>query len=112
MNSLRLELRHTDTGPVLDVVGHLDFHTAPRFRELLDDLTLQPGDLLVLDLTGLDFCDSSGITAFLVARNAAEAARAEVALAGVPPNTARVLRIVGLDQVFRRHSFPGEKAHA
>ncbi|GAB3960077.1 STAS domain-containing protein [Streptomyces sparsus] len=100
MSTLTLTTENTTSGPVLHVAGHLDFHTAPRFRAALDEIALESGQLLVLNLAGLEFCDSSGITAFLVARNRAGAAGADVVLAEVPPNTARVLRIVGLDQVF------------
>ncbi|GGS29736.1 hypothetical protein GCM10010269_80450 [Streptomyces humidus] len=47
--------------------------------------------------------DSSGITALIAARNHAAAAQADAALAGVPGNTLRILRVVGLDQIFALH---------
>ncbi|MFC8918446.1 STAS domain-containing protein [Streptomyces sp. NPDC047821] len=97
---LNTTTRHTATDTVLDVHGDLDFHTVPEFRKTLEGLALAPGRRLVLNLAGLRFCDSSGITALLVARNLAVAARTDVALAAVPETTVRVLRIVGLDQVF------------
>ena len=58
--------------------------------------------LVVLDLARLEFCDSSGITALIAARNHAVAAGADVALAAVPADTLRVLRIVRLDQYLSR----------
>ncbi|MGW6275481.1 STAS domain-containing protein [Streptomyces sp. NPDC055060] len=61
---------------------------------------LPAGQLLVLDLAGLEFCDSSGISALLTARNLAIERDGTIALAAVPANTARILRIVGLDRVF------------
>lgn len=57
----------------------------------------------VLDLARLDFCDSSGITVLLAARNLATDQGADIALAAVPANTARILHIVGLDRVFTIH---------
>ncbi|WUH92855.1 STAS domain-containing protein [Streptomyces sp. NBC_00433] len=89
------------TGPLLTVAGDLDYDSAARFRAAVDALALQAGQLLTVDLSGLGFCDSSGITALISARNRARAHSADVALAGVPPATARVLRVLGLDQVFR-----------
>nr|WP_275432096.1 MULTISPECIES: STAS domain-containing protein [unclassified Streptomyces] len=56
---------------------------------------------LVLDLARMEFCDSSGISALIAARNHVRAAHADIALAAVPAHTLRVLRIIGLDQVFR-----------
>ncbi|MFF8287613.1 STAS domain-containing protein [Streptomyces sp. NPDC016309] len=97
---LNTTTRTTPAGPVLDVHGDLDFHTVPSFRRTLEGVVLLPGQRLVLNLAGLRFCDSSGITALLVARNLAASARADVSLAAVPESTLRVLRIVGLDQVF------------
>ncbi|MCZ9341524.1 STAS domain-containing protein [Streptomyces sp. TRM76130] len=82
------------------MVGDLDYATAGQLRELLATLTLRPGQRLVLDLAGMEFCDSSGITALIVAHNSARAVRAGIALVGVPERTLRVLRIVGLDQIF------------
>jgi anti-anti-sigma regulatory factor len=49
------------------------------------------------------FCDSSGLAALIAARSHAHGAQADIALAAVPPHTLRVLRIVGLDQIFPLH---------
>ncbi|MFF7721463.1 STAS domain-containing protein [Streptomyces luteogriseus] len=100
MNPLTVRQRDTATGPVLHVAGDLDFDQAPELRGRLDRLTLSPGQCLVLDLSGLTFCDSSGITALLAARQHAMAAGADIILAAVPANLLRVLTVVGLDQVF------------
>ncbi|MEU5636913.1 STAS domain-containing protein [Streptomyces rishiriensis] len=100
---MKIAARDAATGPVLEIVGDLDYGTAHELREHVGRTALRPGQCLVLDLSRLEFCDSSGITALIAARNHAAAARAEVALAGVPDNTLRILRIVGLDQVFALH---------
>lgn len=103
MTTVKIAARDAVTGPVLEIVGDLDYGTAHELREHLARTALRPGQRLVLDLSRLEFCDSSGITALIAARNHAAAARADVALAGVPDNTLRILRIVGLDQVFALH---------
>ncbi|MGC5533535.1 STAS domain-containing protein [Streptomyces sp. SR-10] len=103
MSPLKITTRNATTGPVLEIIGELDHATAPQVREVLTALALQPGQRLVLDLGGMEFCDSSGLTALIVARNHAHAAHADIALAAVPAPTLRVLRTVGLDQVFPLH---------
>ncbi|MBM7439375.1 anti-anti-sigma factor [Streptomyces sp. HB132] len=103
MSPLTITSRDAATGPVLEITGDLEYATAPQLRNALDDLTLAAGQLLVLDLSGMDFCDSSGITTLLAARNLATEQNAALALAAVPPNTLRVLGIVGLDRVFTIH---------
>jgi anti-anti-sigma factor len=100
MSPLKITVRDAATGPVLEVVGELDYASADELRTVAAGLVLSPGQRLVIDLGGMEFCDSSGITALLAARNHAMAARADTVLAAVPANTSRVLRIVGLDQVF------------
>ncbi|MFZ3474267.1 STAS domain-containing protein [Streptomyces sp. 4.24] len=101
MTPLKVTTRNAPAGPVLQIVGELDYTTAPDLRDVLTTLTLEPGRLLVLDLARMEFCDSSGISALIAARNHVQAAQADIALAAVPAHTLRVLRIIGLDQVFR-----------
>lgn len=103
MSTVKIATREAATGPVLEIVGDLDYATAHELPERVAATELGPGRRLILDLTRLEFCDSSGITALIAARNHAAAARADIALAGVPDNTLRILRIVGLDQVFPIH---------
>lgn len=100
MSQLEIITREAAAGPVLELLGDLDYDTAGRLRARLTTLALRQGGCLVLDLAGVTFCDSSGITALIVARNHALAAQADVALASVPDHMMRVLRIVGLDQIF------------
>ncbi|MFG3227228.1 STAS domain-containing protein [Kitasatospora sp. NPDC048194] len=98
--SLTISHRDTSIGPVLHVAGDLDYEHAPDLRRHLDTLALHEHQCLVVDLSGLEFCDSSGITALLAARRHAHASGADIVLAAVPANTLRVLALVGLDQVF------------
>jgi anti-sigma B factor antagonist len=97
-----LNITHYDaaTGPVLHVDGELDYEHAPALREQVERLVLNPGQNLVIDLAALAFCDSTGITVLLAAHQRAQAAGARMTLAAVPANTLRILRVVGLDQVF------------
>ncbi|MFD9431213.1 STAS domain-containing protein [Streptomyces sp. NPDC060002] len=103
MSPLKITTRDTATGPVLEILGDLDYEHANELRDLVDTLVLQPGQRLILDLADMDFCDSSGLTALIAAHQHALAAHADIALAAVPANTLRILRIVGLDQIFPVH---------
>lgn len=99
MNHLTIAPVDADSGPVLEVGGDLDYATAPTLRAAVTALAPAAGQLLLLDLGGLTFCDSSGIAVFVAARNHAAAHGAELALAAVPPQTVRVLNVTGLAQV-------------
>ncbi|MFD4635275.1 STAS domain-containing protein [Streptomyces sp. NPDC058284] len=104
---LALRTRTTPAGPVLELSGELDHRTAPDARAALRELDPRSGQQLVLDLGALTFCDSTGITVFIAARNHALAADATIALAAVPDRVRRILRIAGLDQVFPTHPDAG-----
>ncbi|MFJ6797327.1 STAS domain-containing protein [Streptomyces sp. NPDC091268] len=106
MSPLDITVRNTPAGPVVGVVGDLDYATAAELRDLTAALPLLAGQRLVLDLAGMEFCDSSGISALIAARNHALAAHAHIRLDGVPAHTLRVLRFVGLAQVFHLDTDP------
>ena len=100
MSPLKITTRDAATGPVLEIFGELDYDSATELKELIPTIALRPGQRLVLDLGGMAFCDSSGLSALIAAHNHAHAAQADIALASVPAHTLRTLRIVGLDQIF------------
>ncbi|WP_328583892.1 STAS domain-containing protein [Streptomyces sp. NBC_00370] len=100
MSPLNITHRTTTTGPVLHVAGELDYAQATALREHVERLVLGPGQNLVIDLSDLEFCDSTGITALLAARQHAQAAGADAVLSAVPADTLRILAIAGLDHVF------------
>ncbi|MEV6796030.1 STAS domain-containing protein [Streptomyces sp. NPDC051320] len=103
MIPLNITAKDAATGPVLEVTGNLDFEHANALHQQIERLTLRRGQRLVIDLSGMEFCDSSGIAVLIAARRHAVAAEADLALVAVPANTLRVMAIVGLDQVFTFH---------
>lgn len=100
MTDLTVTTNSTAAGPVLAVAGDLDFDTAAALRAAVAALALLSGQTLTLDLAALTFCDSSGIAALIAARNHAQTQGADTVLANTPADTVRVLRFVGLDQIF------------
>jgi anti-sigma B factor antagonist len=68
-----LAVHESDVGEVrlLEVFGELDLATAPKLCSLLDAARIQRVRRLVVDLTGVDFCDSTGLRALMGATPAA-----------------------------------------
>jgi anti-sigma B factor antagonist len=85
---------------VLRLAGDLDVTTVAVFRDAVARADLAHSRQLVLDVTEVGFCDSSGITALLATRNRTIATGHQLTLAGVPTHMTRMFRVVGLDQVF------------
>ncbi|MGC3001958.1 STAS domain-containing protein [Streptomyces sp. G35A] len=100
MKSLTITASHVPAGLALAVAGDLDYTNAPRLRHAAQAAAPPAGRFLVVDLSELGFCDSSGITALIAVRNHAVAAGSEMVLVAVPATTRRLLHMTGLDQVF------------
>ena len=100
MTTVHGDVPPTPTGPVLTLRGDLDSRTSPEFAGKLGGLVLNRGELLVVDLQDLTFCDSSGIAAFIAARNAVVPAHAGLVLAGVSSQIRRILAMIGLEELF------------
>ncbi|SEF63821.1 anti-sigma B factor antagonist [Thermomonospora echinospora] len=103
-HELTTTLRLHPAGPhVLTVTGELDHHTAPRLRTALEEIELEAGSALVIDLSAVTYCDSTGITVLVTAYHRTQAEGASLALAGLTPDLTRVFTVVGLDQIFSFH---------
>jgi anti-sigma B factor antagonist len=81
-----------------EVAGDLDVYTAQQLAAALTDIQARAHrPVLVLVLTGLAFCDSSGLGVLVGAYKRAKVRGGAVALAEVPEHLQRVLRTTGLD---------------
>jgi anti-anti-sigma factor len=78
---------------VLVLRGELDLTSAPAFeKELLAAEASNPRRL-VIDLSGLEFMDSTGLRALLLARERAQSNRHQLALRRGPRQVQRVLEL-------------------
>jgi anti-sigma B factor antagonist len=75
--------------------GELDLATADKFADRLSNLE---DSAIVIDLSGLSFIDSSGISVLIREHNR----RGELVLTRPRPNVGQVLRIAGLEGWVRR----------
>jgi anti-anti-sigma factor len=77
--------------------GELDIATVPELREPLFDV-LSPGvRLLIIDLSGVSFCDVAGLAVLIGTQHRAAARGIAVRLAAPQPQVAKLLRVTGLD---------------
>jgi anti-sigma B factor antagonist len=80
---------------VVVVEGEVDALTAPQVVEAVDSALAQQPRVLVVDLSGVDFLASAGLSALVEGHNkAGEGGRFRVVAAG--PATRRVLELTGL----------------
>lgn len=84
---------------VVAVSGELDLSTVPELsRSLAPVLDAHPHEL-ILDLTGLRFIDSTGLSLIVRTSNALKAHEGTLALTHPSPPVRKVLEIVGLDEL-------------
>jgi anti-sigma B factor antagonist len=94
---------------VVSVFGEIDLATEPQLREALEPLLSQPNPQVVLDLTNVDFCDSTGVT-LLVRSRRRLGPSGRLLLVGAQPPVERLLQITGLDQLFRMYATVADAA--
>ncbi|MFF0430841.1 STAS domain-containing protein [Streptomyces sp. NPDC004327] len=97
-----VEIRDSRTA-VLTVVGELDMETADRLQELLTEQFGQGRRRLVLDLSALDFMDSSGLNVLIKAVNKARESDGDLYLAAPTPAVRRILEITGVTTTIPPH---------
>ncbi|MWA05585.1 anti-sigma factor antagonist [Actinomadura sp. LD22] len=79
--------------------GELDIASTPSLRERLHAALIDTGPYVVIDLSGVAFCDASGLALLIDARRRVGPGRA-VVLAAPRPQLLRLLHVTGLDRVF------------
>ncbi len=84
----------------MSVTGEIDLYTAPGLQtELM--AALGDGEAkLIVDMSGVEFCDSTGINVLLAAHRFAREHGGEFQLAGPRSATRKVLQVTGLESVF------------
>ncbi|HZG06710.1 MAG TPA: STAS domain-containing protein [Streptomyces sp.] len=96
---------HAGQGHTVVVVGgSIDYHTSPQLLGHLMTKELQGVPLVVLDLSRVAFCDSSGLGVFVeVFRRRSETGH-RFALAAVQPEVRRVMELTHLVDILPLHA--------
>jgi anti-anti-sigma factor len=94
------------TGPddgvqIVTVRGELDLASAGGLYRRGREAIKRHARMLLLDLAGVSFCDSCGLSAFVRIANDADAAGCRYGLLAPQPAVLKIIRITGLDQRLR-----------
>ncbi|MFL6011165.1 MAG: STAS domain-containing protein [Gaiellaceae bacterium] len=92
---------------VVKLGGELDLYNAPQVREALGEACSDSSQRVVIDLSEVDFIDSTALGVLIEARTKLENRRAFV-LASPGLETRRALEISGLDRHFTMHESVSE----
>jgi anti-sigma B factor antagonist len=81
--------------------GEIDLYTAPRLHgELVAILSGDEPVQVVVDMSGIEFCDSTGMNVLLAAHRRAREQGGDLELAAPRPAIRKVLQVTGLESVF------------
>lgn len=95
---LELDVRERVADTVVVVSGELDFATTPRLWEAVEPLA-RTGRPLVLDLSGLSFCDSSALSVLVRLHKAAGSSGGSLVLAAPQPQVEAALTLTMLHRL-------------
>ena len=98
--SFSIDVRQVGGVSLVDVSGRLTSFEAKAFREMINDLLKQGHTNIVLNLTRLDYLDSSGIGELV--RNYVSTVKRGGAMkvVGLAPKVEEILKVTQLYQVF------------
>ncbi|MBR7825019.1 STAS domain-containing protein [Actinospica sp. MGRD01-02] len=94
--------------PGLDLHGELDHDTVDDFREALDAVlaATRPGESIVVDCGRLEFCDSTGLAALLMAQRDAASRGAGITISGMTDYLRGLLAVTGVSALFHESGAP------
>ena len=100
LDELQIDIQHDGDTAVFSLVGSLDIATSPSVRASLIEAAGQGAHDLIVDLTGLEFLDSTGLGALIGAQRRAQEQQGRVRLVVTEGPIARLLNITGLGRIF------------
>ena len=109
MISVDLSTRERDGQVIVALRGALDVADAVSVAAALTAVAARQRDIII-DLTGLEFIDSSGVAALVRGRRQARYAGGELLLAAPQQQVLRVLTLTRLIDVFPVHASVAEAA--
>jgi anti-sigma B factor antagonist len=95
-----IDVTRTGDAAVVRVIGELDLATAPRLREEIVALVSSGVSAVTLDLIGLEFIDSTGLSVLVTTLKHMREHGGDLVLRSLNPSTLKVFEIAGLTEVF------------
>jgi anti-anti-sigma factor len=93
---LSIEVQRAPDEVTFHLAGEIDVLTVVQLSALVNETLADPPSRMVLDMSGVTFCDSQGLGTLVVLSRKAQHARSVLALANVGDFLLRVLDITGL----------------
>jgi anti-sigma B factor antagonist len=96
---LRVETENRDDHVLVTAAGEIDAATADSVANAVSAVLSDGAKRVLLDFTEVTFIDSTGLGVLVKSHRAAEAAEATFAVVHPTPQTRKLIRVLGLDQL-------------
>ena len=96
-----IEVRHEADRVVIRLEGELDMANAPALQKAIEEADTEGKPMLILDMQGLQFIDSTGLRIVLWARERCQDADREFALTPGSQQVQRLLTVSGAGEHLR-----------
>jgi len=99
---LNVSSRSQGDHAIVIATGEIDLYTAPRLQSELAEVIANaaPASRVVVDMSGVEFCDSTGMNVLLSCLRQVRERGGELELAAPRPAVMKILQVTALDSVF------------
>ena len=97
---MQITERTEETIPIISISGDIDLESSPQLRDFLKPKAAQKVPRLLLDFSGVNYIDSSGLATLIEYFQAVQSFNGKLALASLSPRVKNVFEIVRLEQIF------------
>lgn len=97
-----IDFSRSDQGDVsnLRIAGTLDVNTAPELAPTIDKIIEERRPRVVVDLSGLDLIDSSGVAALVALYKRSRVHGGQVTVTGARDQPLAIFKLLRMDKVF------------
>ncbi|ESU31534.1 anti-sigma B factor antagonist [Bacillus sp. 17376] len=97
--NISIDVKETESKLAVKVSGEIDAYTAPQLREKLFPLSEKEGINMVVDLSEVNYMDSTGLGVFVGVFKNVRAHEGEFKIVGVSERLQRLFEITGLTDI-------------
>jgi anti-sigma B factor antagonist len=94
------DVQRSSNSTTLTVRGSLDINTAAQLAEEIDRVVGEKPKLVVVDISGLDLIDSSGVAALVKLYKGVRTAGGNVTISGARDQPLAIFKLLRMDKVF------------
>ncbi len=95
-SNFRVEVRSENGAPLLSVRGELDLASSPALEQELERVAASSPALVIIDLRGLDFMDSTGLSVLIRAHQRAQEGGHRIGIVNGSRQVRRLLSLTGV----------------